>query len=44
METGPDALGSAKNESGSAKNMKKGFDAVGTAENEYGDAKNENGT
>jgi hypothetical protein len=46
MSLVPDALGTAKNESGSAKNdnMITGPDASRTAENESGSAKHENGT
>jgi hypothetical protein len=40
-KTGPDALGTAENESGRAKHDI-GFDALGTAENESGRAKLEN--
>jgi hypothetical protein len=43
MKTGPDALGTAKNESGSAKH-EKGPHALDTAANENGRAKHENGT
>jgi hypothetical protein len=43
MKTGLDALGTAKNESGSAKH-EKGPNAHGTAENEFGSAKHENCT
>jgi hypothetical protein len=44
MKTGRDALGTAENESGRAKNLKTGPDALGTAENESGRAKCENET
>jgi hypothetical protein len=37
MKTGPDALGTAENESG-AQSMKTGPDVLGTAENEFGSA------
>jgi hypothetical protein len=43
MKMGPDALGTAENESG-AQNMKMGLDALGTAANESKSAKLENGT
>jgi hypothetical protein len=43
MKTGPDAFGTAQNESGSEKH-ENGPDSLATAENEYGDAKHENGT
>jgi hypothetical protein len=43
MKKGPDALGTAENESGRAK-YEKGLDALGTAENESGRAKHENGS
>jgi hypothetical protein len=43
MKMGPDALGSAENESGDAEN-KTGLDALGTAENDFRSAKHENGT
>jgi hypothetical protein len=43
MKTGPDALGTAENESG-RENMKLGPDALGTAENEFVSAKLEKGT
>jgi hypothetical protein len=43
MKTGPDALGTAENESG-AQNRKTGPDALGTAENESERAKHENDT
>jgi hypothetical protein len=43
MKTGPDALGTAQNESGRAKH-KKGPDALGTTQNESGSAKNANRT
>jgi hypothetical protein len=36
MKTGPDALGTAENESGRAKYQKTEPDALGTAENECG--------
>jgi hypothetical protein len=38
MKTGPDALGTAENESG-AQGMKTGPDAIGTAENDFGERK-----
>jgi hypothetical protein len=43
MKTGPDALGTAKNMSGSAK-QENGANALGTVKNESGRAKYENGT
>jgi hypothetical protein len=43
MKMRHDALGTAENESGSAK-MKTGLDALGFAENESGNAKYENET
>jgi hypothetical protein len=42
IKTGPDALGTAENESESAKH-EKGPDALGTAETESGSAKREKG-
>jgi hypothetical protein len=44
MKIGPGAIGTAENESGSAKNMKTGPDAIGAVENEFGRAKHENWT
>jgi uncharacterized protein YjbJ (UPF0337 family) len=43
MKTGPDVLGSAENEFGSAKHDN-GTRALGTAEKVFGGAKHENGT